>query len=74
VNSRIVAAHWLAGRAGHRVFISLPIIELELTGDVFERARRDINTAIATPPDDRYVIGLLVGAESCRRCGEPPPD
>jgi hypothetical protein len=70
--SHIVGGYWRAGRVVHRVYTSLPIIELELTGDVFDRARRDINAAIATPPDDRRAISLLVAAESCRHCGELP--
>jgi len=71
----VTGAHWLAGRACLRVFHGLPLVEVELRDapSVFETARREVAlTLAAEPADDNRVLGLLVGAEACRRAGEIP--
>jgi hypothetical protein len=75
MDSLVTSAHWLAGRACLRVFHGLPLVELELrdAASVFETARREVALMLAAEPaDDNRVLGLLVGAEACRRAGDIP--
>jgi hypothetical protein len=75
----VTAAYWLASRACHRVLTGTPIVELALgePAQVFDSACHAVQAAITArdtvePPTNRNVTGLLVAAESVRRCGELP--